>query len=127
MNKKIILVTVFTVITVVSTAFYSMSNTTRWMIWNEDHYEEADFSKQKLADGILKMYKEERIENFKKIKDPNCNYAYFTNDRKVNSWYGKNKEGKHEIFTDIGLHPETGKSLKPITIYMIRKYFCDTY
>ena len=39
-------------------------------------------------------------------------------------WYGKNKNKELEYFTAFGKHPETGKTLKPITKYMIAKYIC---
>ncbi len=99
-------------------------NKQQWMTWNGNQYEEADFNKEELNNGSLKLYKEERIENFKKIKRPDCDYQFFNEDGSVRIWYGKNKNGKLEYFTDIGLHPETGISLRPITTYMINKYIC---
>lgn len=33
--------------------------------------------------------------------------------------------GKLEYFTSLGLHQETGKTLKTITKYMINEYICD--
>ncbi|MGJ8594147.1 MAG: hypothetical protein ACSHXF_16480 [Aquaticitalea sp.] len=102
-------------------------NKQRWMIWVQDHYEEVDFDQEKLSNGTLKLYKEDRIEDFRKVENADCDYHFFNKNGAINVWYGKNKEGHIELFTDIGLHPETGKSLKPISKYMIRKYFCETY
>ena len=62
---------------------------------------------------------------FKKI-NPDCEYSFFNNDGSVRVWYGKNVSKELEFFTDLGLHPETGKTLKPITQYMIDKYVCNT-
>jgi hypothetical protein len=98
----------------------------RWMVWNNDHYVEVNFDTKKYNVGQLKIYKEERIKNFKKL-EPSCEIKYFNTSGNVNVWYGKNTKGELEIFTSVGLHPETGKTLKPITRYMIRKYICSNY
>lgn len=103
------------------------SDSQKWMKWNKDHYEEAEFSEDHLNNGILSIYKEDQVEKFKQIHDADCNYQFFNADGSERVWYGKNKNGELELFTDIGLHPETGKTLKPITEYMIRKYICETY
>jgi hypothetical protein len=97
-----------------------------WMIWKDDHYEEIDFDAGKLQTGELKLCKEERIKNFKQVT-PDCNYSYFKEDGNVKVWYGKNKKGEIEYFSDLGLHPTTGKTLKPITKYMIVTHICSTY
>jgi hypothetical protein len=105
--------------------FYIFSlNNPRWMIWENDQYIEVEFDTKKYDLGHLKIYKEERIKFFKKIT-PDCDVKYFENNGKVRIWYGKNSKGTFEVFTSLGLHPETGKTLKPITQYMIDKYFCD--
>jgi hypothetical protein len=56
---------------------------------------------------------------------PNCEDEFFNEDGSVKLWYGKNKNKDLEYFTALGLHPETGKTLKPITQYMIDKYICN--
>lgn len=105
--------------------FYIFSlNNPRWMVWENDQYIEVEFDTKKYDLGHLKIYKEERIKFFKKIT-PNCDIKYFEKNGKVIIWYGKNSKGIFEIFTSLGLHPETGRTLKPITQYMIDKYFCD--
>ncbi|WP_268225364.1 hypothetical protein [Sinomicrobium oceani] len=98
----------------------------RWMEWQGTHYEEVSYDPQKLQHGTLKLYKEERIRIFKKIT-PDCNTEFFTEHGKENIWYGKNEAGQLDFFTGHGLHPETGKTLKAITPYMIRKYICKDY
>ncbi len=102
---------------------YLYFNRQRWMEWQDTHYVEVSFDSQKLNEGILKFYKKERIENFKRII-ANCSTQYFRKDGEVQIWYGKHEEGVLQYFTSYGLHPETGKTLKPITEYMIRKYSC---
>ena len=104
--------------------YYSVTKQ-RWMEWKTDHYVEVEFDSNKLSNGTLKLYKEERIELFKKIT-PICNETlFFNDDGSVKIWYEKNRNKKLEYFTTLGEHPETGKTLKPITHYMIDKYICD--
>ncbi len=98
----------------------------RWMVWQEDHYQEVIFNTEKYNIGDLKIYKEERIELFKKI-EPNCNTIFFKDNGLENLWYSKNRKKELEFFTSLGLHPQTGKTLKPITQYMIKKYICSTF
>jgi len=97
---------------------YYSATKQKWMEWKTDHYVEVEFDSDKLSNGTLKLYKEERIKLFKKIV-PVCNETrFFNEDGSVKIWYEKNKDKKLEYFTAVGLHPETGKTLKPITIYI---------
>ena len=98
-------------------------NKQRWMVWDNNKYVEVKFDTEKYNIGQLKIYKAERIKFFKKI-EPNCSVKYFEENGKAKIWYGKNLNGKLEIFTSLGLHPLTGKTLKPISHYMIDKYIC---
>lgn len=113
---------------ILSTAFitYNAFSKQEWMIWEIDHYVEADFNAKLLKEGILKLYDQDRIDNFRKV-NPDCQTKFFKVDGKENLWYGKNQDGKLEFFTSIGLHPGTGKTLKKITTYMITKHICNTY
>ncbi|WP_417238756.1 hypothetical protein [Bizionia sp.] len=112
----------------VTIAFISYNAFTKqeWMLWETDHYVEADFNATLLKEGILKLYNQDRIDNFRKI-NPDCSTPFFKADGKENIWYGKNQEGTLEFFTSVGLHPGTGKTLKKITPYMIKKHICNTY
>lgn len=96
---------------------------TRWMVWQEDHYVVADFDEQLLQDGKLKIYKEDRIRDFKKIT-VDCDTPYKNAKGNTLVWYGKNPDGELEYFTSPGLHPETGNTLKELTKYMFDKYGC---
>lgn len=111
---------------VLSYAGYDYVTRERWMIWVNDEYVEVKFDAQKLANGTLKGFKQERIDNFKQV-NPDCNYPFFKQDGSENLWYGKNSSGELEFFTDLGLHPDTGKTLKHITTYMIQKYICPEF
>ncbi|SRX54223.1 hypothetical protein [Aequorivita sp. CIP111184] len=102
---------------------YAFFTKQKWMEWEETHYVEASYDSEKLREGNLKVYKEERIAGFKKVT-PNCDSKFFNDDGSVRIWYGKNKDGDLEYFTSYELHPLTGKTLKPITRYMIGKYIC---
>lgn len=95
----------------------------RWMVWQENQYVEVKFDDKLLQEGKLKLYNEDRINNFKKIKVV-CNTTYKTPDGKALVWYGKNSAGELEYFTSHGLHPETGKTLKELSKYMFDKYGC---
>jgi len=122
LNKnKITLIVIFLLIVCIGGYFYITRQ--RWMEWQNTRYVEVSFDSQKLNEGILKFYKKERIESFKRII-ANCSTQYFRKDGEVQIWYGKNREGILQYFTSYGLHPETGKTLKPITGYMIRKHIC---
>ncbi len=94
------------------------------MIWQHDHYEEVDFDTEKYKVNQLKILKEERIDFFKKVT-PTCDYSFFNKDGSRRIWYGKNRNKDLEYFTALGLHPQTGKTLKPITKYIIDKYLCN--
>lgn len=106
-----------------SMLIYNYTTRQRWMVWQNDHYVEVDFDVKKYNVNQLKIYKEERILYFKKI-EPTCDYSFFNENGSVLIWYGKNKDKELEYFTALGLHPETSKTLKPITQYMINKYIC---
>ena len=98
-------------------------NQQRWMVWKGDHYEEVAFDTRKYELNQLRLYKEERILYFKKIH-PNCDTEFFNQDGTERIWYGKNNRGELEYFTSQGLHPQTKRTLKKITPYMINKYIC---
>jgi hypothetical protein len=104
------------------TLYYSF-NKQRWMIWEENQYKEVKFDTEKYNIGELKLYNQERIKYFKKVT-PDCNTEFFSSNGEVKIWYGKNKKKELEFFAALGLHPETGKTLDPITLYMIKKYIC---
>lgn len=120
-RHKVVLVLVLIILSIV--LIYNYSTRQRWMVWQDDHYVEVDFNLETYSINQLKVYKEERVDFFKKIT-PHCNYNFFNADGSVNVWYRKNKNKTLDCFSALGLHPETGKTLKPITQYMIDKYIC---
>lgn len=122
---SVIIISISITIIIISFSFF-MTEKQRWMVWNGDHYVEVDFNIEKYNLGELKLYKEERIKYFKKI-EATCEIEYLDKSGKPQIWYGKNSKKELEIFTSFGLHPETGQTLKPISKYMIKKYFCNDY
>lgn len=89
------------------------------MQWNNTHYEIVDCSGQNQGylDTRIPINKDRLTLKMLKATETT---KYFENGTpKV--WYSKN-EGKIELYNQPGLHPATGKTLKPITRYIIKKY-----
>lgn len=122
-KKNKISILIITSVIIACTLIFNSLTKQRWMIWQNDHYVEVDFDIEKYGINQLKYYKAERINFFKRI-EPTCDYEFFNKDGSVRVWYGKNAKKQLQYFTDLGLHPETRKTLKPITIYMKNKYIC---
>lgn len=122
-NKLVLSIIAVVLLAVIGFFGYHYFTKQRWMEWEGRHYVEASFDSDKLREGNLKAYKEERIIDFEKVT-PTCESEFFNEDGSVRVWYGKNRDGDLEYFTSYGLHPQTGKTLKPITRYMIGKYIC---
>ena len=97
------------------------------MIWQEDHYVEVAFDQTKYTKGLLDIYDEYRLKNFKKIRNPDCTTKFFNDKGEVNTWYYKRGMNNLEIFTAPGLHPTNGKTLDPITTYMIGEHICKEF
>jgi hypothetical protein len=91
------------------------------MQWKVNHYEPVDCSNQKLGIGQWDLIFP-IDENTMKLKkwDSKKKLDFFTNEKPI-VWYSK-EDGVIELFNQPGFHPETGKSLKPITNYIIEKY-----
>lgn len=105
---------------------YEVFNKQRWMIWDESKYTEVEFNREHYNLGVLKIYNQEKIEKFKKII-PDCDTKFFKDNGEAALWYGKNGKGEVECFSTLGKHPVTGKSLKEISEYIVKKYFCENY
>lgn len=120
-NKMTLGVITVAILLVVSISIFSKP---KWMEWDGTHYIETSFDADKLKAGVLKPYKKDRIDDFELI-EPTCETQFFNEDKSVRLWYGKNSGGQWEFFSSYGLHPNTGKTLKPITQYIVDKYICN--
>ena len=95
------------------------------MVWRGDHYEEADCNDTQIQSftgsyDVIPMDKE-TFKYMKKIKVTDTT-AYYNPDGSPCVWYGKSANKEYEFFSYPGKHPETGKSLKDISNYIINKY-----
>ncbi|OUL61106.1 hypothetical protein [Flavobacterium sp. AJR] len=110
-----------------SFAIWSFNEDENCMVWNKDHYEEVPCDNvsntMTLLSPIVMKKEEGLISNFKKIEA--CDTTSFFKMGKPCIWYGKSFDGNYEYFTAPGLHPETGKTLRPITQYMIDKHILE--
>ncbi|MFC7444785.1 hypothetical protein [Mesoflavibacter profundi] len=121
-SKTLIIGGVLAILIIVGVVFLN-SDSNRWMVWENDRYVEVKFDAKKYNLNQLKIYKSDRIENFRQV-ELNCDSDFFNEDGSVRYWYGKNKNKEINFFSSLGLHPLTGKTLKPITNYIINKYVC---
>ena len=103
---------------VVATYFGIDATSDKCMIWKEDRFEKIS-----CEENNAKPINEGLLTHFKKI-NPKCDYLFFDNKGDVQVWYGKNFNEELEFFNQLGVHPFTGKTLKPITDHMINKYIC---
>jgi len=85
------------------------------MLWNEDHYEISTCN----GTSGEEEFREYKFDHFKKIEVTDS--TNFFKNGKVQVWYDKTN-GELSFFSEPGINPENGKSLRPITNYMIEKY-----
>lgn len=93
------------------------------MVWVHNHYEAATFETLGFTKDV-KPINQDVLEHFKKIKICDTTTFFQNGDKnKPLIWYGKSQNKKDcEYFNQPGIHPVTGKTLKPITPYIINKY-----
>lgn len=91
------------------------------MQWNDDHYEEVvcEGNKVGFADINPIFEKNEDLLDFKKIEVCDTT-TFFKSDQPI-VWYIK-QNGKCEYFNAPGLHPISGKPLRPITKHIIETH-----
>ncbi|MFD2940684.1 hypothetical protein [Flavobacterium notoginsengisoli] len=89
--------------------------------WSGDHYEEVSCDLKIQGIGIFNSPEpyDERIINLRKIKVSDTT-TFFKNEKAI-IWYAKVGDSI-EFFNTHGMHPETGRGLKPVTPYIINKY-----
>lgn len=109
------------ILVAISFGTYKYITLPKCMTWIEDHYEKVPCDIDSAIEGKIKPFDSNTFLHFKKVH-PDSIKTFFSKKREPLIWYGKNLDGKYEYFTALGFHPETGKSLKPITPYIIDKY-----
>lgn len=85
------------------------------MIWVEDHYEAVKCEGREGETELVRT----RLEGFRQIEVGKSTQFFRYGKPKV--WYDK-AQNKLYFFSAPGINPETGKTLKPITNYMLEKY-----
>lgn len=92
------------------------------MQWQKNHYEIVDCNTEN-HQSLLKQYDvipydEDQSKLFKiEVSDTT---TFFKNGKPL-YWYCK-VDGKPDFFNTHGIHPETGKALKPVSEYIVEKY-----
>lgn len=89
------------------------------MQWQGDHYELVHCDVKGI--GGLASIEPLRKELLKLKQIEVCDTTTFFNEGKAIVWYCK-VEGKPEFFNTHGVHPVTGKALRPVTEYIVEKY-----
>jgi len=92
------------------------------MQWQKNHYEVVDCNSEN-QQGLLKQYDVIPFDELqsKLIKiDVSDTTTFFKNGKPL-YWYCK-VNGKPDFFNTHGIHPETGKALRPVTDYIVNKY-----
>lgn len=92
------------------------------MQWQGDHYVEIDCQVETnsfYASSPIVPF-DDRTSTLKRVTVSDTT-KFFREDGMALIWYCK-VNGEPEYFNEPGLHPTTGKALKPITHYMIDKY-----
>ena len=93
------------------------------MKWQKNHYEVVDCNNENEQQGFLKQndiipFDEHQSKLIKIVVSDTT--TIFKNGKSL-YWYCK-VDGELEFFNTHGIHPETGKALRPVTEYIINKY-----
>ena len=92
------------------------------MIWVGNHYEKIKCSGGKLE----KSLDQETLAEMKQLNGLCKGSTFFLPNDEPVVWYDK-YHNKLTFFTKEGIHPTNGRTLKPVTPYIINKYAeeCD--
>ncbi|MCG2611799.1 hypothetical protein LZZ90_09815 [Flavobacterium sp. SM15] len=88
------------------------------MEWQKDHYVVVDCSSE--TQGFVRIPFDESLTDFRRIWP--CDTTTFFKDGKAVLWYCKSGD-EIELYNKPGFDPVYEKPLRPITEYMINKYF----
>lgn len=97
------------------------------MIWRQDHYEKVacDYELDPSGGEKIEPVNEQLLKYQRKVKITDTT-RFINPDGTKRFFYGKNAEQQMEYFTLPGRHPETGKLLKELSDYMMKKHFVST-
>lgn len=103
---------------------YLQSEKTECVTWDGNKYVAFNCEKNinvKTGLPVLRLNNEnEELLNMTRLP-PTSETKYFKNNTPV-VWYGKSIKGDIQFFNQLGRHPETGKTLKEVTPYIVQKY-----
>lgn len=92
------------------------------MVWKGDKYEAVDCTETINSFAETTLPKDDKlIKEFRKMK-VDSKTSFFDKKGNPKIWYIKNPNGILEFYNQPGLQPETGKTLKPISRYIIQEY-----
>ncbi len=95
------------------------------MVWKGDKYKAVDCSETINSFAETALPKDDKLINeFRKIK-VDTKTSFFDKKGNPKIWYIKNSNGMLEFYNQHGLQPETGKTLRPISRYIIQKHVID--
>lgn len=114
-RKRIIVILSFIMVVATSSYLGYVGGQEECMIWNNDHYIMAECKGRIIERKFIPHI----YNNLKKVEVSDS--TIFFKNGEVQIWYDKSN-GQLEFFTSPGIHPVNGKTLKPITDYMIEKY-----
>ncbi len=114
-NKKLIVALSFLMVIATSSYLGYLGGKEECMIWSNDHYIKTEC----IGNSEERKFIPHIYENMKKVEV--SDKTTFFKDGEVQIWYDKSN-GQLDFFTSPGIHPVNGKTLKPITEYMIEKY-----
>ncbi len=118
-NKKLVGVGIAAALSVGSYFGVSALNQPQCMVWKENHYETIGCSENVSPNLTVVPVDEKLLDYFHKIEISDT--TTFFEAGKPAVWYMK-MDGEVEFYSAPGNHPITGKQLKPVTSYMVKKY-----
>ncbi len=89
------------------------------MQWMGTHYEQVECDLNFGPADVVIPRDEVKLAGMRRLEP--CDTVTYFRDGKPVVWYDKYKN-KVQFFTMPGLHPENGRTLKPVTAYIIKKY-----
>ena len=113
--KKLIVALSFFMVVATSSYLGYIGGKEECMIWNNDRYIKTECS----GSSEERKFIPHIYNNLKKVEVSET--TAFFNNGEVQIWYYKSN-GELEYFSSPGKHPVSGKTLKPISEYMIEKY-----